>query len=163
VEGVAAGAVIGNLEEDFLTCVSSQDVLEHFVIIVNLLDKIVTYTLLRESAPTVVEYIREDGANPFRASFETLHAQPAAKVAVATLRLEAGNLSSVRWIGPSVSIGSTGGRVIGSISRGTGDALIILLGGGTKQRQQVDIDRATALWAEYKARKAAAAKATGKR
>ncbi len=31
-----------------------------------------------------------------------------------------------------------------------GDALIILLGGGTKHRQQVDIEAAQALWAEYK-------------
>jgi putative addiction module killer protein len=44
-----------------------------------------------------------------------------------------------------------------------GDALIILLAGGTKQRQQGDIDRARAVWAEYKARKAAAAKPKGKR
>jgi putative component of toxin-antitoxin plasmid stabilization module len=41
--------------------------------------------------------------------------------------------------------------------------LIILLGGGTKQRQEGDIERATAMWAEYKARKAAVAKAKGKR
>jgi putative component of toxin-antitoxin plasmid stabilization module len=41
--------------------------------------------------------------------------------------------------------------------------LIILLAGGTKQRQQGDIDRARAVWAEYKARKAAAAKPKGKR
>lgn len=37
-----------------------------------------------------------------------------------------------------------------------GDKLIILLGGGTKQRQQSDIVRAKVLWVEYKARKAAA-------
>jgi putative addiction module killer protein len=36
-----------------------------------------------------------------------------------------------------------------------GDALIILLGGGTKQRQQTDIERAKAMWAEYRARRAA--------
>lgn len=29
-----------------------------------------------------------------------------------------------------------------------GDRLIILLGGGTKQRQQGDIERAKAMWAE---------------
>jgi len=31
--------------------------------------------------------------------------------------------------------------------------LIILLGGGTKQRQQKDIDTAAELWEEYKKRK----------
>lgn len=38
-----------------------------------------------------------------------------------------------------------------------GETLVILLCGGTKKRQQKDIDRAKALWAEYKARKAEAA------
>ena len=37
-----------------------------------------------------------------------------------------------------------------------GDDLIVLFGGGTKRRQQVDIGRAKALHAEYKARKAEA-------
>jgi putative component of toxin-antitoxin plasmid stabilization module len=37
-----------------------------------------------------------------------------------------------------------------------GNALIILFGGGTKRRQPADIRRAEALFAEYKARKAAA-------
>ena len=41
--------------------------------------------------------------------------------------------------------------------------MIILLGGGTKQRQQADIARAKTMWAEYKARKAEAAKTRGKR
>ena len=36
------------------------------------------------------------------------------------------------------------------------EALIVLFGGGTKSRQQADIERAKALHAEYKARKAAA-------
>ena len=41
--------------------------------------------------------------------------------------------------------------------------MIVLLGGGTKKGQQRDIARAKALWAEYKARKASAAKPKGKR
>ena len=35
-----------------------------------------------------------------------------------------------------------------------GNALIVLFGGGTKRRQQADIDRAVALHMEYKSRKA---------
>ena len=34
-----------------------------------------------------------------------------------------------------------------------GDALIILLGGGTKKRQQRDIETARSLWREYNQRK----------
>jgi len=34
-----------------------------------------------------------------------------------------------------------------------GERLVVLLGGGTKKRQQSDIDVAHALWAEYKQRK----------
>jgi putative addiction module killer protein len=44
-----------------------------------------------------------------------------------------------------------------------GDKLIVLLGGGTKRRQQADIGRAKTMWAEYKARKATAPKPRGKR
>jgi predicted nucleotidyltransferase len=35
-----------------------------------------------------------------------------------------------------------------------GDTLIVLFGGGTKRRQQADIDRAVVLHTEYKSRKA---------
>jgi putative addiction module killer protein len=34
-----------------------------------------------------------------------------------------------------------------------GERLVILLGGGTKRRQQADIDAAHTLWQEYKERK----------
>lgn len=44
-----------------------------------------------------------------------------------------------------------------------GERLVILLSGGTKQRQRTDIERATARWADYKARKAAAAKSAARR
>jgi putative addiction module killer protein len=37
-----------------------------------------------------------------------------------------------------------------------GESLIVLFGGGTKRRQQADIDRAKALYAEYKARRSPA-------
>lgn len=106
-------------------------------------------------ALTVVEYVRENGASPYRQWFDALHAQAAAKVATAVLRLEQGNTSRVKWIG---TIGEyridwgPGYRIY--ISK-DGDRLVILLGSGTKQRQQADIERARAMWTEYKARKAA--------
>ena len=49
-------------------------------------------------ALTVVEYVREDGSNPYRKWFDELHAQAAAKVATATFRLRMGNTSGVKWI-----------------------------------------------------------------
>lgn len=47
----------------------------------------------------VEEYVREDGTCPFRSWFDDLAVQAAAKVATAIVRLELGNLSSVKWIG----------------------------------------------------------------
>jgi len=38
------------------------------------------------------------------------------------------------------------------------ERILILIGGGTKKRQQKDIDQATALWDDYKRRKASAQK-----
>jgi putative addiction module killer protein len=112
---------------------------------------------------TVVEYVREDGANPYGAWFDSLHAQAAAKVATAVVRLELGNLSRVKWIGTIGEYRIDWGPGYRIYLGKDGDRLIILLGGGTKQRQQTDIDRAKAMWAECKTRKAAAAKPRGKR
>ena len=105
----------------------------------------------------VVEYIRSDGSNPFKAWFDDLDAQAAAKVATATLRLEMGNTSNVKWIGTIGEYRIDWGPGYRLYLGRDGEALIILLVGGTKRRQQADIERAKALFAEYKARKAAAA------
>ena len=105
--------------------------------------------------PSVVEYVRADGSNPFGAWFKGLHAPAAAKVAAAITRLELGNTSRVKWLG---GIGEyridwePGYRIYLAMD---GDALIILLGGGTKKGQQADIDRAKSMWADYRMRKAA--------
>ncbi len=111
----------------------------------------------------VVEYIRGDGSNPYRTWFDGLHAQAAAKVATATLRLELGNTSRVKWIGAIGEYRIDWGPGYRIYLAKDGDALIILLGGGTKKGQQADIGRAKALWAEYKARKAATARPKGMR
>lgn len=77
------------------------------------------------------------------------------KVATATLRLEMGNTSSVKWIGTIGEYRIDWGPGYRIYLAKDGDALIILLGGGTKKGQQQDIDRAKELWAEYLARKSA--------
>jgi len=66
-------------------------------------------------------------------------------------------MSSVKWVGPIVEYRIDWGPEYRIYLGLDGNALVILLGGGTKKRQQSDIERATALWSEYKARKARAA------
>lgn len=110
----------------------------------------------------VAEYIREDGSNPFKEWFDDLDAQSAAKVATATLRLEMGNTSNVKWIGTIGEYRIDWGPGYRLYLGKDGDALIILLVGGTKKRQERDIERAKALFAEYKARKAAGTKSKPK-
>ncbi len=103
----------------------------------------------------VVEYIRQDGANPYRSWFDDLPSQAAAKVAAATLRLQMGNTSNVKWFSGigEYRIDWGGYRIYLAKD---GDDLIILLGGGTKKSQQADIEKAKVMWAEYKLRKSAA-------
>lgn len=104
---------------------------------------------------TVEEYLREDGSNPYKAWFDALNAQAAAKVVTAQLRMELGNTSSVKWfdgMGECVIDWGPGYRIYLAKD---GETFIILFGGGTKRGQQRDIDRAKELLAEYKARKKA--------
>jgi len=103
----------------------------------------------------VEEYICLDGSNPYKAWFDNLDPQAAAKIVTAKLRLVLGNTSSVKWfdgIGEYVINWGPGYRVYLAKDGGT---LIILFGGGTKRGQQKDIDRAKALYHEYQARKKA--------
>jgi putative addiction module killer protein len=106
--------------------------------------------------PTVAEYVRSNGSNPYRKWFDGLDAQAAAKVAVAVARLETGNTSSVKWLGAIGEYRIDWGPGYRIYLMRDGNALIVLLGGGTKKGQQDDIARAQALAADYKARKAAA-------
>lgn len=99
------------------------------------------------------EYIREDGANPYKTWFDGLDAQAAAKVTVAKTRLSLGNTSSVEWfrgIGEYKIDWGPGYRIYRAKD---GDALLILFGGSTKKGQQKAIDQAVVLHEEYKARK----------
>ncbi len=73
---------------------------------------------------------------------------------MALYRLEQRNMSNVKSVGKGVSEYridfGPGYRVYFGQA---GDALVILLGGGTKKRQRRDISNAQKLWAEYKSRK----------
>jgi len=103
----------------------------------------------------VQEYIREDASNPYKSWFDGLDPQAAAKVAVATLRLEMGNTSNVKWFEGIGEVRIDWGPGYRIYLAKDGETLIILLGGGTKRRQKADIERAKELLAEYKTRKAA--------
>ncbi len=97
----------------------------------------------------MAEYVRADGISPFGAWFARLHAQAAAKVATAVLRLEMGNTSNVKWIGAIGEYRIDWGPGYRIYLGGDGETLILLLGGGTKKGQQADIERAKVMWSEY--------------
>ena len=102
----------------------------------------------------VKEYVDSRDRSPFADWFNGLEAALAAKVKIAVDRMAAGNLSDVKGVGQGVLERrihfGPGPRIY--FGKDGGD-LIILLGGGTKRRQQVDISRAQDLWFEYKRRK----------
>lgn len=102
----------------------------------------------------VVQYETEEGSCPFAAWFEGLDARAALKVRTALARIEAGNFGDVKPVGEGVSERridfGPGYRVYFGRD---GDRLVILLTGGTKMRQQRDIDQAKAYWSDYKRRK----------
>ena len=99
---------------------------------------------------TVLEFLERDGASPFGKWFATLDATAAAKITTAVRRLELGNSSNVKGVGAGVfgyriDFGP-GYRVYFGKD---GDALVILLGGGTKKRQDRDIATAQLRWKDY--------------
>ena len=102
----------------------------------------------------IKEYADSRGASPFGKWFAGLDARAAAKVAIAITRLELGNMSNVKGVGSGVQEYridfGPGYRIYFGRD---GDTLVILLAGGTKKRQQKDIEAAQARWADYKARK----------
>jgi putative addiction module killer protein len=101
----------------------------------------------------VLELVGPDGTSAFGRWFESLDVFAAAKVVAATLRMERGNLASIKWfrgIG-EYRIGSGPGYRI-YVARETADTML-LLGGGTKKTQWRDVERSLALWDEYKRRK----------
>lgn len=100
------------------------------------------------------EYIGDRGRSPFGRWFDSLDARAAARVRTSLARMEAGNLSNVRSVGSGVlerriNVGP-GYRVYFGRD---GDTVVVLLGGGTKARQQRDIEHARQLWQEYRRRK----------
>ena len=102
----------------------------------------------------VREYVDARGRTPYRDWVSGLDAATSARIITAVLRMEGGNFSGAKSVGAGVSElrldFGPGYRVYFGRD---GDELVILLGGGSKKRQQADIEVAHALWAEYKRRK----------
>lgn len=99
-------------------------------------------------------YLAGDGQSPFEDWFSGLDVAAGTKVSVALARLEQGNLSNAKGVGEGVMEyridWGPGYRVYFGRD---GEVLVILLTGGTKKRQQRDIETAKALWADYKRRR----------
>ena len=104
---------------------------------------------------TVIVYRDAAGVEPFS---DWLHGlrdpRTRRRILQRLFRLESGNFGDCKSVGEGVSelrfFFGPGYRVYFGKE---GDTLIILLGGGTKKRQQNDIDEAKMLWREYKRRK----------
>lgn len=102
---------------------------------------------------SVLEYLDERGKSPFGEWFDRLNAEAAAKVTTALFRIEQGSLSNTKSVGAGIlewriDFGP-GYRIYFGRD---GQILVILLGGGTKKRQQKDIATAKIRWRDYKQR-----------
>jgi putative addiction module killer protein len=102
----------------------------------------------------VREYLDRAGGSPFANWFADLNPRAAAKVTTALTRLAAGNFSNVKGVGSGVfecriDFGP-GYRVYFGKD---GERLVIVLAGGSKKRQQRDIEAALTNWQAYKRRK----------
>jgi putative addiction module killer protein len=99
-------------------------------------------------------YVTSDGKQPFAEWFADIEPVARAKVTRSIARMEQGNLSNVKTVGEGVleyrmDFGP-GYRVYFGRD---GERLVILLTGGTKKRQQRDINAARSYWQDYKSRK----------
>lgn len=102
------------------------------------------------------EYVDARGRNHFREWVAELDQSIRARVIKSVFRMGDGNLSGAKSEGEGISAlridSGPGYRIYFGQD---GDALIILLAGGTKRRQGGDIQQARSLWVEYKSRKQA--------
>ena len=102
----------------------------------------------------VTEYVDAQGRRPFGRWFDRLDGHAAVKVTAALDRMGRGMLSRAEGVGAGVleyRIDSGPGYRI-YFGR-DGETLIVLLGGGTKKRQQGDIETARRLWRDYRNRR----------
>ena len=103
---------------------------------------------------TQLEYLDEKRRSPFGLWRAELDDVARERVTRALVRLSIGNTSNVKGVGEGVSElridFGPGYRVYFGWD---GRTVVILLGGGTKKRQQADIEAAQVRWMDYKRRK----------
>ena len=103
------------------------------------------------SAPFEIREYTEAGHSPFAEWFDDLDSVTAARVDRYIRRLESGNFGAAKILGEGVSElrldFGPGYRVYFGRD---GKTLIILLGGGSKRRQDVDIAAAIVRWKRYR-------------
>lgn len=100
------------------------------------------------------EFYFSDGSSPFGKWFDGLDNMAALKVNTALTRMSTGNLGRCKSLGGGIHEcridHGPGYRVYFGKE---GDTMIILLAGGTKRMQQVDIDKAREYWKIHRSRK----------
>lgn len=107
----------------------------------------------------VTQYEQEDGVVPFNKWFDSLGVKAALKVRTAIAQMEVGNFGDHKSVGGGIWERrihfAKGYRVYFAKDD---DDFVLLFWGGTKSRQQSDIDKAKQYWSEYRARKKKLAK-----
>lgn len=102
----------------------------------------------------VTQYETIDGRVPFAEWFDSLGARVAAKVTTALTRMELGNFGDHKSVGGGVwerRIDFEKGYRLYYMQ--DGDDIVLLFCGGTKARQQADIDKAKQYQKDFKKRK----------
>jgi len=102
----------------------------------------------------LAEYLDERGRSVIGAWKADLDPASRARIQRALLRLEQGNLTALKGVGEGVmEMRLDFGPGFRIYMARDGETLILLLGGGTKHRQNRDIEAAIVRWKDYKERK----------
>jgi len=100
---------------------------------------------------TLRYFIDADGRSPFRRWREDLDSAARVRVTIALARLAEGNTGNAKAIGGGLNeLKIDWGPGLRVYFGWHGSELVILLGGGTKQRQSADILAARRRWSEFK-------------
>ena len=104
--------------------------------------------------PKVVHYLSKDGTDRFDRWFRRQTPEARARIQTRIDRMELGNFGDHRSVGQGVSeLRISFGAGYRLYYGRDGEEIVVLLAGGTKQRQDRDIAEARADWRAYKEEK----------